>query len=202
MRIMYDAVNLDNLPNDADLYAGYTSGHWPTFGALAERFPCKVYVSIAVNASHNAMVLDVESGDATPSQVPEWVLRQRVLGGIPTVYCSTSVWPSVIAACRAAHVALPQWWEAHYDGISQLSPGSIAKQFKTGAYDVSVVADDWPGVDPPQGDDMTVQELFAAMASADAAIRAGKPLTPEQQTIVAGADLIAHRLQAIEAATK
>jgi hypothetical protein len=157
-RIMYDAVDPNHIPKGAAIVAGYIGGAWPTFSRLALMFPNAVKVSIAVNATHDADVLDVEQGDATPAQAPEWVLRQRILGGVPTVYCSTSVWASVVRAFEAEKVALPLWWEAHYDGKPVLSPNSVAKQYTDGitpsnapnrvpGCDTSVVADYWPGVD-------------------------------------------------------
>lgn len=162
MRTCYDAVTISRIPANAQMVAGYIGGNYPTFGQLAARFPHAARVSIAVNATHDAHVLDVEQGDATPDDAPAWALRQRVMGGFPTVYCSESVWPQVVAAFERAHVALPMCWQAHYDGIASLPPGCIAKQYSggmTAPYDISVVADYWPGVDPlPEAPDMTPLE--------------------------------------------
>lgn len=175
MRTMYDAINLRKLPPGGDLYAGYVGGAWPTFSQLGALFPHAVLVSIAVNATENAMVLDVEAGDAVPADGPMWALRQRVLGGTPTIYCSSAVWPEVVAEFTRLHVALPLWWEAHYDGVAALTPGSIAKQYATGLYDTSVVADYWPGVDPLE-DDMTplqsqqLANVTAAVARLEVAV--------------------------------
>ena len=151
---MYDSTNVTSLPTDGDLYAGYVGGNWPTYNAMVLRFPNKVHVSIAVNASENAQVLDVETGDATPAQAPAWIQRQRAAGRDPSVYCNTSTWGDVKTACQAAGVPLPHWWEAHWDKIPTLSSGSVAKQYDHDippGYDVSVVADYWPGVDVAKG---------------------------------------------------
>ena len=146
---MFDAVNVLNIPAGATMVGGYTSGLYPTLVRLEVLFPHAVRVSIAVDAAHDADVLDVERGDATPAQAPSWATRQRLRGAVPCVYCSSDTWPAVVAAFKAARLPLPLWWEAHYDGVAVLSPGSIAKQYATGRYDTSCVATWWPGVDIP-----------------------------------------------------
>jgi hypothetical protein len=169
-RLMYDSTNVMAIPADATLVAGYYSGAKvpTTLPALRERFPHATIVDICVTASQNGTVLDVESGDARPEQVPAWVTRQRSLGRDPTVYTSTTMWPQVVAACQAAKVAVPHWWRAHYNGAVALEMGEIAHQYTNGVTpttaafrvpgcDTSVVAAYWPGVDPapatptPQG---------------------------------------------------
>jgi hypothetical protein len=160
-RVMYDAVNVAAIPADATMVAGYLDGARipSTLPALRARFPHAQIVTIAVTAQQDAQVLDVEQGDARPDQVPDWLKRQRLAGHDPTVYCSTAMWPSVKAACAVVGVAVPHWWRAHYNGVAALEMGEIAHQYANGAYDTSVVADYWPGVDPmptAQGADMRV----------------------------------------------
>lgn len=152
-RIMFDATHelVLNIPTDAQMVAGYLppSGHAWT-AADWGRFPNAVHVRIAVRASTNdGHVLDVESGDATPQQAPGWVVMRRAAGADPTVYCSTSLWPSVRAAFQAANVTEPHYWVASYPGGGAVIPaGAVAHQYMdAGIYDKSVVADYWPGVD-------------------------------------------------------
>lgn len=149
-RTMYDSITIANLPGNASMVAGYVDGRWPTFAALERAFPNAVRVSIAVFATSTAHVLDVEKGDATPMQSVDWVVRMRALGRDPTVYCSTSAWPAVKACFAARSVSLPHWWRADYNGRAVLEMGEIAHQYvDIGPYDISTVADCWPGVDPP-----------------------------------------------------
>lgn len=161
MRLMYDSINVMAIPADATMVAGYYSGARipSTLPALRERFPNATIVDICVTSSQNGMVLDVETGDATPNQVPMWLNRQRALGKDPTVYTSTAMWPAVKAACAVAGIALPHWWRAHYNGVAALEMGEIAHQYTNGVTpstapyrvpgcDTSIVADYWPGVDP------------------------------------------------------
>ncbi|MBS1862998.1 MAG: hypothetical protein JSS68_14955 [Actinobacteria bacterium] len=114
---MYDSVDLSQIPSDAPAAAGYVGGSWPTFKELKKKFPRARRLSIAVNASEDADALDIESGDATPDQAPDWVRRQQKRGvKRPVVYASASVMPSVLAALKAAGIKREEVrvWTAHY----------------------------------------------------------------------------------------
>lgn len=156
MRTMYDGVNSDapGIPVSAQLVAGYDDGLYRWSAADWARFPNSIHVHIAVFASTDSgVVLDVETGDATPAQSVDWVLMRRRAGVDPTVYCNTSTWPSVRAAFAARGVAEPHYWVAQYDNAATIPAGAIAKQYAddillSKPYDLSAVADHWPGVDP------------------------------------------------------
>ena len=149
-RTCYDAINPANVPASATLVAGYGDGYWNDVAAFRRRFPHATVVEITVFASDDqGTVLDVETGDATPAQAPGWVKKRRAAGVDPTIYCNASTWPEVKAAFAAAKVAPPHYWIAHYDGVRVIPQGAVAKQYQDpGPYDLSVVADYWPGVDP------------------------------------------------------
>lgn len=157
-RTMYDSTNPAAIPVTAGMVAGYVDGAfvWPAAGWA--RFPRAVKVRIAVFASTNdGVVLDVERGDAAPAQAPGWVQRRRAAGMDPSVYCSISLWPAVRAAFHAAGVAEPHYWVAGYPAGGAVIPGgAIAHQYADpltsgGQWDLSVVADYWPGIDPAGG---------------------------------------------------
>lgn len=157
MRTMYDSVNARDIPTTAQIVAGYDTGRFAWSKADWARFPHAVHVHIATQASYNTgHVLDVEPGDATPSEAPGWVRRRRVAGVDPTIYCSLSNWEQVRGEFRRQGVAEPHYWIARYDGRAVLPAGAVAKQYADpgthgkGHFDLSVVADHWPGVD---GDD-------------------------------------------------
>ena len=181
LRVMYDAVTPRNIPASAEMVAGYVDGRYAWSAADWARFPGAVKVKIAVFASTNdGHVLDVERGNATPVEAPGWVLKRRAAGVDPTVYCSAAAWPAVREAFAAAHVPEPHWWIAAYPGIgATLYPGTVAHQYADpGPYDVSVVADYWPGVDrapahqtTPAGDWFSM----ATQADLEAAIAAQIP---------------------------
>lgn len=154
-RKMYDSTNPNAIPTNAQLVAGYLAPSpyaWTT--AAWARFPNSVKVQIAVRASTNAgQVLDVESGDATAEQAPGWVTMRRAAGQDPTVYCSEGSWGSVQSAFASQNVAQPHYWVAAYPGGGAVIPvGAVAHQYADpsssgGDWDLSIVADFWPGVD-------------------------------------------------------
>jgi hypothetical protein len=147
---MWDGVTAGNLPTNAQLVAGYLTGRYAWSAADWARFPNSVHVGIATQAQYDVgVVLDVETGDATPAQAPGWVTARRAAGIDPTVYCNSSTWPEVRAAFQSAGVVEPWYWIAHYDlQPTPLPAGAVAKQYQsTAGYDLSSVANYWPGVD-------------------------------------------------------
>jgi hypothetical protein len=86
---MYDTVTLGSVPTAPFALGGYTSGFWPTYLPLRQRYPQAHTVSIAVTSSHRANCLDVEPGDASPGEAPGWVWVEIHLGvAKPCVYSS------------------------------------------------------------------------------------------------------------------
>lgn len=149
MRTMYDSTNWAAIPADAAMVAGYVDGRykWPDDGW--ERFPSAVKVRIAVfAATDDGHVLDVERGNAAPEEAPGWVKMRRAAGVDPSVYCNLSTWPAVRRAFAAAGVSEPHYWVAEWGRHMVIPDGAVALQYRAaGLYDLSVVADHWPGVD-------------------------------------------------------
>jgi hypothetical protein len=151
MRTMYDGVNPATLPPNGDIYAGYVDGKFANLPEMKAAFPGKLYVGIAVSAStNNGRILDVENGDATPAQVPQWLAMRRAAGVVPCVYTSLAQWTACKVAVSNAGMLPPLWWIADWKGTSPHTiPGAVAVQWEsTPGYDQSVVADYWPGLDP------------------------------------------------------
>jgi hypothetical protein len=167
-RVMYDGINLATVPTGA-LEAGYVGGHWTTFPLLRARFPLSELVSIAISANERAQVYDFERGDLTAQQVLTCVVRDRAAGLWPTCYCSTFNWPQIVAVFAANRVVLPPWWRADYNGHAALELGEIAHQYASlPGYDVSIVADYWPGVDPdPALNPAPMEEALSRLIYAD-----------------------------------
>jgi hypothetical protein len=165
MRTMYDSTTPSAIPTSAAMVAGYVDGPFAWSNADWARFPRSVKVRIATRAATNdGHVLDVEPGDATAAQAVTWVHMRRVAGVDPSIYCSASAWPGVRAAFAAAKVVGPHYWIAHYDGSTAIPAGAVAKQYNDpphtgGHYDLSAVADHWPGVDQGEPDMQLTDKL-------------------------------------------
>jgi hypothetical protein len=148
------------------------------------RFPNAAKVRIVKKASTNdGHVLDVEPGDATPAQAPGWVKMRRQSGfANPTIYCNKSTWPTVIQAFLAQGVAMPLWWIAQYNGVKELpslqGQTAIAKQYAgdvAPGYDLSYVADFWPGVDTDMALDNDDKNWIRAQLTSSPAGAAAEP---------------------------
>ncbi len=170
--ILRDSVDAPLIPRDTPVVAGYGDGSymwspsWKASGGLPagsnwfDLFPNAVRLVIVVNAANAGDILDVESGDATPAQVPGWCRRFNRPGRrAPTVYCNRDTWPLVIAALQAAGIdpAGPDidWWISTLDGTVDVpvKPGgkapALVQYVDTGAYDESVIHDpSWVGAVP------------------------------------------------------
>lgn len=122
---MFDSVTVDQIPANAEAVAGYVDGNWQTYRELLVKFPNARKVSIAVSASSDADCLDIENGDATIAQAPEWVKRQWARGvKRPKLYTSVSNWPALHDALHAAGIHRRPFgksyrrWAAHYTGTA------------------------------------------------------------------------------------
>lgn len=150
MITMADDIYVANLPPGYGAYAGYVGGSWPTYssGQLGHRFPSSPLLSIAISASLDAACLDIESGDATASQAPSWVLRQIARGEHrPVVYSSISNMPNVLNALASAHISRSEvrLWSAHYEGQHICGPYSCKYQ---GAATPSCDGTQWTNTQP------------------------------------------------------
>lgn len=154
VRVMFDAVNVDRLPEGGDLYAGYVDGALTSgnFEAVRARFPLARLVRITTTgATIDAEVADVEAGDLTPVSAGVWAARKLARDPWASLYCSAGAWSEVAAAVRPfvgdANWHRVFWWVAGYDGHAVIPDGAVAKQYESTGYDTSVVADSWPGID-------------------------------------------------------
>jgi peptidoglycan hydrolase-like protein with peptidoglycan-binding domain len=118
--IMYDSIDISQIPPDATAVAGYVDGRWPTFSQLAARFPHAHRLSIAVSASADADCLDIEPKDATVAAAAAWYRRQKARGlARPVLYASASTMRAgLIPALKAAGIGRSsvRLWSAHYGG--------------------------------------------------------------------------------------
>lgn len=135
---MYDDVTVSLIPVTAQAVAGYVDGRWPTLAQLEAKFPkAQHIISIAVFAKDNAMVLDVERGDATVAEAAAWVKRQRGLGKKPAVYTPLSQAQALVNALAAAGLTYSTdylLWTAHYNYQPHLCSPKCGLGFKLVAH--------------------------------------------------------------------
>lgn len=134
---MYDSVNVEQIPADAEAVAGYVNGTWKTYPQLVVKFPKAQKLSISISATVDARALDIEKLDATNDQAAAWVKRQHARGiRRPILYTSLSNWPALEQALRAGGVkrGFPgrrnyRRWTAHYTGIPHRCTGRCGSGF-------------------------------------------------------------------------
>ena len=157
-RLMYDSTDASAIPADARMVAGYVDGLYRWSIADWARFPNAVKAHIAVNpATNDGDVLDIEPGNWDAVASVDWVIQRRADGlEQPTVYCGSWApgynWQDVLDAHAARGVPAPLIWYANYATGPTIPDGCIGHQYAdVGPYDLSVVADFWPGLDvaPP-----------------------------------------------------
>lgn len=169
--VLRDSINAPLIPRPTLVVAGYADGRylwspsWLDGSNWWDLFPNSVHLAIAVFARDAGDILDVETGDATPAEAPLWCRSfSRPGRRAPTLYCSRSAWPSVIAYLQAAGIdpAGPgvDWWLSTLDGTVNVPVPAGGKTpvavqvIDTGDYDESVILDpSWVGLavssDPP-----------------------------------------------------
>jgi hypothetical protein len=144
---MYDAVTPTNIPESAQVVAGYIDGDYVWSSEDWNRFPSATKVLITVTGSLKGNVADVETGDMSPSQAVEWIEAKQSKGmrGC-TIYCNRSNLETVWAACRGHAYYV---WVADWTGSAHEVRGTIATQYSNvgNRYDLSMVySQDWLNV--------------------------------------------------------
>ena len=146
---MYDSVTPDDIPFDADAVAGYVRGG--DYDALVARFPHAYHLSVSTDSSLDADCLDIERGDASLFDAPDWVRRQHARGLTrPCVYASQSDIPSVVDVLTKDGIKREEYriWSAHWTGVPHIEPGCDATQYFNSEredIDISLCADDFFG---------------------------------------------------------
>lgn len=176
---MADAIYIENLPTGLDAYGGYVAGSWPTYDALVAAFPTAKHLSITPFASYHADCLDIENGDATVADAPEWLgAWQPGNTPKPVLYTSAANLANLISTCTAAEVPRGSYliWSAHYigqhicgpdscgyaqaDGTQYADPGPIDESILSLAF-FRTITPPIPAPTPtPTGDDMPAPCVF------------------------------------------
>ena len=138
---IYDSVTPGSLPQHHEI-AIYSNGNYAAPRSAASGRPM---LYIDTNGSNpNASVLDVEPGDATPTQAAAWA-RARLSTNphnVARIYTMLSEWGATKAAIGQLPASMRsrvRWWIADPTGTPHLVPGSDATQWYWGSgYDISM----------------------------------------------------------------
>ncbi len=139
---IYDSVNPSALPSYSQAVAVYANGNFAASPSQVGRRGLVLWID--TNGSDpRADVLDVEPGDATPTQAATWVAEKLDASpnSVAIVYTMKSDWPAVQAAINALPWWMPshtRYWIADPTGFPHIVPGSQATQWYWGQnYDIS-----------------------------------------------------------------
>lgn len=158
---MADACNPADLPPGMDLYASYVDGKCATNRGDPVRIS-----SLATDAGN---VGDCEPENPPPASWVIWVQRRRAAGVDPAIYCADDSlsdffagyrWRDVRQAFQAARVPEPHYWITK-PGATSIPAGAVAVQVGLNiapGWDLSLVADYWPGVDNKEIDMILVTD--------------------------------------------
>jgi len=145
---MYDSVNWRAIPQDAGYIAIYADGKYAADrDEVQAAYPDAEIISITVTGTdYGAGACDVESGDMSPDQVPNYVVRRLEAhpnGAMCRPYMNRTTWPAVqryVGNLSAAQRASVRYWVADWTGEPHLLPGADAVQYRNlPDYDVSIV---------------------------------------------------------------
>ena len=127
---MYDAINWQAIPADAEAVAGYVDGaksQWPA--EAWQRFTrARVLLHICTWGPRNlGDTLDIEEGDSVPEDARPWALNALQRGvARPKLYMALSDLPRVKALCAD----LPcLYWVAHPTNVPHIPKGADACQW-------------------------------------------------------------------------
>jgi hypothetical protein len=147
-RTMYDALDLNAIPANAQMVAYYPHDSRTT-GSVSRFSKSTVLVTIDNQGTHtDCDVLDAEPGAAWPPSavVDRWLAAKQAQGKTGSVYANLANIGEVRAATKRAF----HWWAAQWTNVPHSVPGSVATQYEGGgSYDLSLVTDDnWPKAAP------------------------------------------------------
>jgi hypothetical protein len=137
----YDSTTPSEIPANEQI-ATYADGDYAVPRSQVSDPSQVIWIDIDGNDA-NADALDVEPGDATPSQVAGWVQRRLSThpGAVAIVYTMRSEWAAAkasVATLPAAMQAQVRWWIADPTGYPHIVPGAQATQWYWGEnYDIS-----------------------------------------------------------------
>lgn len=140
---MYDSVTPSAIPAH-QAGAVYSTGAYSASPGQIRHLGHALWID-TTGHNYSASVLDVEPGDATPSQAASWAFHRLQANhhALARIYTMRSQWPAAQAAVRGLPgwmQAQVRWWIADPTGVPHIVPGASATQWYWGSsYDLSLV---------------------------------------------------------------
>jgi hypothetical protein len=141
---IYDSVIPSAIPAAQKSVATYATG---PFAARASQLAGRSVIWIDTQGhDYKASVLDIEPGDATPSEAASWAWHRLKANphAVARLYTMISEWPAVKSAVASFPAQMRErihWWIANPTGTPHLVPGSDATQWYWGShYDITTAA--------------------------------------------------------------
>lgn len=160
---VFDAVQVNTIPADAQNLLAYVDGEWPTLQWCISMFPNATIKTVTVNGSTpNADICDMEFGDTTAIQAAQWALdaihNGRPAWNPPSIYCqSANAW-EVTEACQSLGLTFGDmtcdvcYYMAWWNDEAVVYEGTVAHQYYRASeltYDVSKALSAWMFPEPP-----------------------------------------------------
>lgn len=173
---MFDSTNPDDIPDEAQIVAGYVDGpdKWPAEGWA--RFAHAYRVGITIEGTRGVRVGDCEPGALwPPPRAAKWGAGEIAAGLRPTLYVDLANLGDLVVALAGLGVssAAVDWWLASWGGGPHRIGTSVATQYASpvssppspGHYDLSLTNGTWPAgpvppkPTPPEDETMTSETL-------------------------------------------
>lgn len=126
--LMFDSVNAQQIPLDAEVVAGYIDGRYAWGSTDWDRFPNAEKVTITVLGDISANVADVETGDLTPADGRKFIIDKQAAGYHgATIYCNRDSLSAVRTACQGLAYYI---WVADWTNAPHEINGTIGTQYE------------------------------------------------------------------------
>ncbi len=143
---VYDSVTPSQVPAGARL-ATYADGGYAVAPSQVASRGHVLWIDTS-GADPRAAALDVEPGDATPSQAATWAWHKlhNAAGQVAIIYTMRSEWAATQAAVHTLPATMQhqiRWWIADPTGVPHIVPGASATQWYWGHnYDITTARPD------------------------------------------------------------
>lgn len=137
----FDDVTISKLPSSSQYIGAYANGLYANVTAAHTAFPHAKILTISVTAFGVAQCLDIEPGDATPSEAAAFYRLARGAGiAKPCLYFPLTLSDAVNANLTSNGIARSSVWEwdAHWTGVSHIDPGFDGTQWTDHAFGLSL----------------------------------------------------------------